>query len=204
MSDAPGPFVVRPDPRRYLREAATAVPLILLAAVGVAVRLADDLGTHAAGAMAALLGPPLLLAAGYVARHVRTVRLTATGSGVELTDWRGRRWRVRRVASVVYCTIYSGGGRMEHIVLAGHRADPPVLLRTRQWRPDDLAALWRRLGVAPEVDDLTSAHGVQARFPRAPLPFVTRYPMTVGALCALLAFGWIALVISTVRALAER
>jgi hypothetical protein len=103
---------------------------------------------------------------------------------------------------VLYCTVYSGGGRMEHVVVGGPLSEAPLLLRTRQWRPDDLAELWRRLGLEPAADDLTSVPGVLSRFPGVPLPYATRYPVTVGSLACLLTFGYIALVVSAFRALA--
>jgi hypothetical protein len=203
VDDAPGRFVIRPDPRHYLRAGRADAPLFLLATAAVAVRVASDLGWLAGPAVAALVGPPGLLFGAYAVRHSRTVRLAEAGGRLELTDWRGRRRTLREPAAVLYCTIYSGGGRMEHVVVGGPLIEVPLLLRTRQWRPGDLAAMWRRLGLEPRVDDLTSVPGVLSRFPGVPLPYPTRYPMTVGLLCVLGVFGYIALVVSLFRAIAE-
>jgi hypothetical protein len=199
--DAPR-FVIRPDPRRYRRHALGAAPLLTVAVVFVGVRLAEELGPLAVPATLTLVGPPALLLWTYARRHARTVELALTERGLRLTDWRGRRRTLRHPVVALYCTIYSGGGRMEHLAIGGPLSETPLLLRTRQWRPDDLAELWRRLGVQPAVDDLTSAPGVRSRFPRIPLPYATRYPMTTGLLSIVIAFGYIALVVSAFRALA--
>jgi hypothetical protein len=203
LDDAPGRLVIRPDPRRYWRVARTGAPLVVLATVVVAVRVERELDWLVVPTVAALVGPPALVLAGYAVRHSRTVRLTAMDGLLDLTDWRGRRHTLRRPLAVLYCTMYSGGGRMEHIVIGGPLTEIPLVLRTRQWRPADLAAVWERIGVRPRHDDLTSAPGVRSRFPAVPLPYSTRYPMTVGLLCALAAFGYIALVMSLFRAVAD-
>lgn len=197
MSDPHGRFVVRPDSRRYLRSVlGGAGPLLLIGLGTISFRLARELGWLAVPAVAALTGPPALLFGAYALRRTRTVSLTATGADLTLTDWLGRRQTLRRPGTAVYCTIYSGGGRMEHIVITGPADQQPLVLRTRQWRPADLAQLWLHLGVVETVDDLTSVPGVRSRFPGAPLPYATRYPITVGLLCALATFGYIALVMS--------
>ena len=169
----------------------------------VILRVEQTLGALAVPAVATLVGPPLLLYGAYAWRHGRTVTLAAIGAGLELTDWRGRRRTLREPLSVLYCVIYSGGGRMEHVVVAGPLTETPLVLRTRQWRPAELTAMWRRLGLEARIDDLTSVPGVRARFPRAPLPYVTRHPMTFGLLCTLLALAHITLVISVFRGLAD-
>jgi hypothetical protein len=176
---------------------------VAVATVAVAVRLERELGGLAVPALAVLVGPPALLLTVYAVRHSRTVRLTVVDGRLELFDWRGRRRTLHRPLAVLYATIYAGGGRMEHIVIGGPLTEIPLLLRTHQWRPDDLIAVWERIGVRPRHDDLTSVPGVRSRFPAVPLPYATRYPMTVGLLCALAAFGYIALVVSFFRAVAD-
>jgi hypothetical protein len=61
VSDAPGRFLIRPDPRRYRRHALSAAPLLLLAVAAVAARLAGEFGALAVPAVAALVGPPAAL-----------------------------------------------------------------------------------------------------------------------------------------------
>jgi hypothetical protein len=102
--------------------------------------------------------------------------------------------------AVLYCTIYSGGGRMEHITVGGPLTETPLVLRTRQWLPEDLAELWRRLDLEPAVDDLTSVPGVRSRFPGVPLPYATCYPITIGLLWIIGASAYISLVVTVLRA----
>jgi hypothetical protein len=203
LDDAPGRLVIRPDPHRYLRAARRGAPLIALATVIVAVRIESNWGWLAAPAVTALVVPPALLVVAYAVRHSRVVHFVAAGGRLELTDWRRRRRTLREPMSVLYCTIYSGGGRMEHVVIGGPLTEVPLLLRTRQWREDDLTAVWQHIGVRPRFDDLTSVPGVRSRFPGVPLPYATRYPMPVGLLCALAAFAYIALVMAVIRAVAQ-
>jgi hypothetical protein len=209
--DAPGRFVIRPDPRRHRRHALNAAPLVTVAIAAVTVRLAGEMGWLAGPTMATLVGPLGLICWAYVRRHRRTVSLALTDGEPDddgqprelaLTDWRGRVHTLRKPSTVLYCTIYSGGGRMEHVVVAGPLTETPLLLRTRQWRPDDLAELWRRLGLEPAADDLTSVPGVRSRFPGVPLPYATRYPLTIGLVSILIAFGYLALIVSFFRDLA--
>jgi hypothetical protein len=201
VSDAPGRYVIRPDPRRYRRHALSAAPPLLVAVVAVAARLAGEFGWLAAPAVVALVGPPAALFWAYARRHDRTVTMSLSAGGLELTDWRGRLRTLHKPIAVCYCTIYSGGGRMEHITVGGPLTETPLVLRTRQWRPDDLAELWRRLDLEPSVDDLTSVPGVRSRFPGVPLPYATRYPITVGLLWIIATFAYISLVVSLFRAI---
>jgi len=198
--DAPGRFLIRPDPRRYRRHALSAAPLLLLAVAAVAARLAGEFGWLAAPAVVALVGPPAGGFWAYARRHDRTVSLVLSPDGLRLTDWRGRLRTLHRPTAVLYCTIYSGGGRMEHIAVGGPLTETPLVLRTRQWRPADLAELWRRLGLEPAVDDLTSVPGVRSRFPGVPLPYATCYPITIGLLWTIGAFAYISLVVTVFRA----
>jgi hypothetical protein len=176
--------------------------MTLLAAAAIAVRLTDELGRWGTPATAVLIGLPTLVFGAYAHRHSRTVALTATDGALALTDWRGRRRTLRHPATVLYCTIYSGGGRLEHIVVGGPLTEIPLLLRTGQWRPGELSELWRRLGLEPRIDDLTSVPGVRWQFPGVPLPYATRHPMTFGLLLVLAAFAHITAVVSGFRAVA--
>ena len=198
--DAPGRHELRPDPLRYRRHLLSAAPLLAIAVAAVTARLAGEFGWLAGPTVAALVAPPAALFWAYARRHTRTVVLVLDRDGLHLTDWRGRTRTLRKPVAVLYCTIYSGGGRMEHVVVAGPLTETPLLLRTRQWRPADLAALWRRLELEPVVDDLTSAPGVLSRFPGVPLPYATRYPVSVGLLWILAALAYIGLVVTAARA----
>lgn len=200
--DARGRHTIRPDQRRFRRHALNAAPLLLVAAGAVTARLAEEFGALAAPAVVALFAPAAALFWMYARRHTRTTALVLADDGLELTDWRGRVRTLRKPLAVLYCTIYSGGGRMEHVVVGGPLTETPLLLRTRQWSPDDLAGLWRALDLEPNVDDLTSVPGVLARFPGTPLPYATRYPITVGLLLILAAFAHICLVFTVTRAVA--
>jgi hypothetical protein len=202
VSDAPGRFLIRPDPRRYRRHALSAAPLLLIAVAAVAARLAGEFGALAAPAVVALVGPPAALFWAYARRHARTTSLALFPDGLRLTDWRGRVRTLHKPMAALYCTIYSGGGRMEHIAVGGPLTETPLLLRTPQWRPEDLAQLWRRLDLEPAVDDLTSVPGVRSRFPGVPLPYATCYPITIGLLWIIGAFGYISLIVSIFRAVA--
>ena len=193
------PLVIRPDPGRHRAQALAGVPLALIGATILAVRLSGEFGWLAVPILVALTAPPAALIACYLFRHRRVVKLETVDGGLRSTDWLGRRQALLRAASVCYCTLYSGGGRMEHVVVAGAFNERPLVLRTRQWRRADLERVWRRLGLAPEVDDLTSVRGVRFRFPGAPLPLVTRHPMIVVALVVGAAFGYIWLVITLAR-----
>jgi hypothetical protein len=174
--------------------------VLLIAVAAVAARLAGEFGALAGPAMVALVGPPAAGFWAYARRHDRTVTLALAPDGLRLTDWRGRLRTLHKPTAVRYCTVYSGGGRMEHTAIGGPLTETPLLLRTRQWRAEDLAELWRRLDLEPAVDDLTSVPGVRSRFPGVPLPYATCYPITVGLLWILGAFAWISLVVTALRA----
>src|SRR5688572_13607364 len=107
--DAPGRFVLRPDPRRYRRHAVSAAPLLAISIALVTIRLTDELGWLAAPAVLTLFGLPVALCWAYAWRHRRTVSLALAGRELTLTDWRGRTRTLRRPLAAMYCTIYSGG-----------------------------------------------------------------------------------------------
>src|SRR5688500_18384988 len=123
VSDAPDRFLIRPDPRRYRRHALSAAPVLLIAVAAVAARLAGEFGALAAPTVVALVGPPAAGFWAYARRHDRTVSLALAPDGLRLTDWRGRLRTLHKPTTVRYCTVYSGGGRMEHVAIGGPLAE---------------------------------------------------------------------------------